>query len=349
MLFLDAQSRSVAFWLALEEYVHTQVSSPAVSSAGDCDTAERRIGADGVVFVWQPTVPTIVFGRNQVPEAEFDIERARREGVTLVRRPSGGGAIYADGGTLFYSLLLPFEAGASPSDTLRQGAEPLVRALRRLGVAAKLCGRNDLELAGSKISGFAQYVHNGVFCAHCTLLYDTDLTALGSLLRPDREKYQSKALKSVRSRVTNIASHLPDAPDTLDFRARLQEALLQELPHAQKQELGAEDVAAVEALRVKRFEDPAWLWGKTPPFSYRNKQRFAGGSLEVLLDVKQGVIANCSLRGDFLGLLPVEELEQHLVDVRYERKELASALKPINLPQYLGTITTTELLTVLFR
>ena len=348
MLFLDAESRSVSFWLALEEYVQTWVCAADRSSSGSSASSPLSAARDGIAFVWQDSEPTIVFGKNQVPEAEFDIARARREGVTLVRRPSGGGAIYSDKGNLFYSLLLPTAPGANPTETMRKGAEPLMRALRRLGISAELRGRNDLELDGAKIAGFAQYLRENVLCAHSTLLYNADLSVLGQLLKPDREKYESKALKSVRSRVTNIAEHLECAPPIGVFRSQLQEALMLELPNVVKYELSAEDSARVEKLQKSRFENPDWLWGKTPPYTYRNKQRFTGGSVEVLLDIKDGAIAGCTLRGDFFGLQDVAELEDRLTGLRYDKNALEAALANIDLSQYLGTITTKEMLNVLF-
>ena len=349
MLFIDATSRSVAFWLALEECVQAWINAAHSGSHPNDSSPLQNAARDGIAFVWQASKPTIVFGKNQVPEAEFDIERARQEEIALVRRPSGGGAIYSDEGNLFYSLLLPTAPGANPVETMRKGAEPLVRALRRLDIEAELRGRNDLELDGAKIAGFAQYLRGKVLCAHSTLLYNADLSVLGQLLKPDREKYESKALKSVRSRVTNIAEHLDDPPPIDVFRTQLQEALMLELPEVLCHNLTASEITAVEALQQSRFENPEWLWGKTPPFTYRNKQRFAGGSVEVLLNIKDGIITNCSLRGDFFGLQDVAELEQQLTDLPYRRPALEAVLTHIDLSQYLGSITAEELISLLPR
>jgi lipoate-protein ligase A len=373
MYFFDAEMREVGFWLALEEcvqdWLHAEqeaAGTPPEAESGAAGAGAAagvaKASAPGAVFLWQPTVPTIVFGKHQVPEAEFDVERAQAEGVAIVRRPSGGGAIYADGGTFFYSIILPFTAGTSPQVAMRRAAEPLVQALQALGVAAELKGSNDIEVNGAKISGFAQFVRKGMLCAHCTLLYDTDLGTLGTLLRPDREKYTSKALKSVRSRVTNIAevlrakvstqqseapTQLP-VPSTSEFRAQLRAELFRILPDLVERPLTVSEQEAVSARKKARFDDPAWVWGSTPPFSYRNRQRFAGGSLEVLADVAKGKLCSLKLRGDFLGVLPLEELEARFEGCAFTREDIAQALVGVDLALYLGSIDAEELLGLLF-
>jgi lipoate-protein ligase A len=170
---------------------------------------ERLRPGSPVLMLWR-TDRTVMIGANQIAEIEADLTYAKESGIAVVRRSSGGGAIYTDPGTLLYTIILPFtertDTKAVIADYL---AGPAVRALGRMGVAASLEGRNDILVGGKKISGIAQYVRGGYLCSHGSLLYSADLAELARVLTADDAKIVSKALRSVRSRVTNIAEHLP--------------------------------------------------------------------------------------------------------------------------------------------
>jgi lipoic acid synthetase len=227
-------------------------------------------------------------------------------------------------------------------------AHEVVDALRRIGLDAYIKGRNDIELDGRKISGFAQYVRAGCVCTHCSLLYDADLSALGRILRPDREKIASKALASVESRVTNVAPYLAGRPDLVAFCARLKEELSAAHPAIVAATLTPEELAAVDALRRRRYDNPDWTYGRTPPYTFHNRQRFGAGLVEVFADVEKGHVASLAVRGDFLAVEPTEGLTDRLVGLPFRRAKVAAVLDDVDLTPYVGGISKEELLDSLF-
>ena len=168
---------------------------------------------DEVFMLWQ-NEPTVVIGKNQNAYAEVELDVLRERGIHLARRITGGGAVYHDLGNVNYTFIA--KSGQQGIDFAHFTA-PILRALAELGIRAELSGRNDLLVDGRKFSGNAQYSANGKTLHHGTLLFDSDLTVLSDVLRPDEEKIRSKAVRSVRSRVTNLAPLLQKECQTGEF------------------------------------------------------------------------------------------------------------------------------------
>jgi len=298
-------------------------------------------------MIWQAD-KCAMLGSNQVAQAEVDLTYAHETGITLVRRQSGGGTIFTDMGTLLYTLILPETEGKSPQEIVREiFAAPMVRALNKLGIPAEMAGRNDLLVDGRKFSGLAQYARKGRVCSHGSLLVDTDLDMLTRVLQVDPEKILSKAIQSVRSRVTNLSEHMDTPMSALDFWAMLEDKLKEEWD-LQPYELSPSDLATIDTIYRQKFGNPDWTFGKAPPFSLHNSIRFPGGKLDLFLDVKNGIIRACTICGDFLGTQPTRELEEKLEGVTLQYEAVEAALKDLDLTPYLGGITKEEALTCMF-
>jgi lipoate-protein ligase A len=305
-------------------------------------------GEESIWMFWQ-TDNCVMLGSNQVAGAEIDLEVARAEGIAIVRRSSGGGAIFTDAGTLQYTVILPY-SGREDVKKLEQEhiAAPMLDALHRLGIPARLEGRNDILLEGKKVSGLAQFVKGRKICNHGSLLYATDLALLAKALRPDEGKISTKALRSVRGRVARLADYLPEPVPTEEFRDLLKEELFRARP-VREYVFSQADLASIEATRLSKYANPEWTFGKAPPFSYHNQQRFPLGKVEVFLEVKKGLLVACKVQGDFLGLAPICELETALAGRPYQKEALREAIKSLDLGLYLGGITGEELLSCLFE
>lgn len=329
MLYIEPPSTDAAFHFAAEEY------------------AMAHFGRQPVMMIWQ-TGPCAMLGRNQIADAEIDLNLARRRGIQVVRRSSGGGTIFTDAGTLLFTMILSFRPGDDCKQMEReQVARPVARALRRLGIPAIVEGRNDMTVEGKKFSGLAQYLQGGRLCTHGSLLYNADLELLAQVLKPDEEKIKSKALRSARSRVTNLVDYMHEPLGVRGFR----EALKLELFHADKfQEIcfTADDLAAIQSIRDAKYASAEWLYGHAPPFTFHNRRRFSAGAAEIFLDIKNNVIASCRICGDFLSLAPVSELEARLTGLPYHREDLTAALENASFNFYLGGITTGELIDLFF-
>jgi lipoate-protein ligase A len=300
------------------------------------------------VLLWR-TGKTVMLGRNQVAKAEINGKAAEENGIKVVRRHSGGGTIYTDPGVLLYSVIAPYGNETDVRTIFGESiVAPIIGVLGDMGVRASFEGRNDIVVAGRKVSGLAQFIKNGKICSHASLLYDADLDLLAAVLNADGDKISSKALRSVRSRVANLKEFMSAPPSMDAFCARVKAKLLSvgAVPRA----LTRADAEAARRIQKERFDTPEWTYGNAPRYSFKNSLRFPGGRVEVYADVKDGLIDGCRIRGDFLGLSPIAELESLLTGVRYDAASVAAALdsRGDDLPRYLGGIGAEELLACIF-
>jgi lipoate-protein ligase A len=329
VIYIETKSTDAAFHFSVEQH------------------CMKRFPGETVFMLWQAD-NFVMLGSNQIADAEIDLREAERHGVRIVRRASGGGAIYTDMGTLLCSVVMDHEADRDAKQAAGEMmVKPILDALAHMGVEARPEGRNDILVNGAKISGMAQYVHRGRLCSHCSLLFDADLDMLARVLRADEEKIHSKALRSMRARVGNIAEQLRGGGSLRDFRELLRRCLFERDPPA-AYELTDEDMERISGIYREKFGSPDWTYGRTPPFSFRNSKRFAGGKLEFLIEVEKGLVRNCKIYGDFLALIPVRPLEERIEGLPYRRADVAARLETTELGPYIGNITLDEFLSGMF-
>ena len=315
-LYLLTGSTDPAYNLAFEEYVLTN----------------RTEGS--ILILWQ-NANAVIVGRNQNTAQEIDSAFVAAKGIRVIRRNTGGGAVYHDLGNLNYSFITDDQGD-------RKGfTEPVVNALQGLGLDACASGRNDILVAGQKVSGTAQQISKGRILHHGTLLFDSDFSMIAGALTPDPSKFQSKGVKSVRSRVGNIRANLPQDMDLQAFWRYLEQSLADSLTPSS---LTAEEVQKVLQLKAEKYDTWDWNYGKSPAYELKNKHRFNGGTLEVHLSVAGGKIAGVKLYGDFLAVKPVEILENALIGCPCKQDSLEEVLQQIPVADYLGGITGDELI-----
>ncbi|NLW78067.1 MAG: lipoate--protein ligase [Ruminococcaceae bacterium] len=330
MTFYEPHSLDAAFHFAAEEYC----------------MAHPVPGRD-VVMIWQ-TGKCAMLGSNQIVQNEVDLELAKREGVQLVRRASGGGTIYTDPGTLLLTLITPFPEGGDAKAIGRERlAKPIVAALKKLGVNAELQGRNDMLVDGQKVSGLAQRLSGGMLCSHCSLLVDADLSTLGKILTVDEAKIRAKGFTSVKSRVTNIAEHLPQRVTTAVFRRQLTEALKAILPLETAHFTEAE-LAGIEAIRLKKYANANWTYRTNVQFTHHHEKRLPLGKVEIYMMIDKDRIRDLSIRGDFLSLEAIETLEAHLAGRPYDEQAVDAALDEMDLGLYLGGVSKRDFMAIMF-
>ncbi|HEX6643186.1 MAG TPA: lipoate--protein ligase [Gemmatimonadales bacterium] len=289
--------------------------------------------------------PSIIIGRNQntVEEIEPDIVEAR--GIHVVRRISGGGAVYHDLGNLNFSFIAPYTRGRF--NRYEAFTRPVIEVLRGMGVPAELGGRNDILADGRKISGNAQFVTGDRMFSHGTVLVDTDLDVLPTVLTPKPGKIESKGHKSVRSRVVNISEFLPAPITAEELRGRILEGIFGERSPSARLELTAEDRAAVGELARSKYGTWEWNIGKSPPCNVSRARRFPFGEIDVRIDVQEGQIAGVRFFGDFIGMAEVSGLEARLRGIRYERRAVAHALDAVDVTEYFGPLESAELVALI--
>ncbi|MCR5089617.1 MAG: lipoate--protein ligase [Oscillospiraceae bacterium] len=323
-------------------YIETGSTDPCYNLAFEEFLLEKRQEGEWLML-WQ-NADTIVIGLNQNADEEINADFVREQGIRVVRRCTGGGAVYHDLGNLNYSFLE--DLGDAEQLSIRRFTEPVCRALERLGISAETSGRNDILADGKKISGTAQRILRGRILHHGTLLFDSDGGRMAAALKTDPSKFESKSAKSVRSRVGNLRPLLPGNMDLESFRA----LLLQELTRdgLQRESLTETELSEIRTLAEKKYRSWEWTYGRNPPYQFRNRQRFAGGTLEVLLRTEKERIREIAFRGDYMAVLPGGELSEALKGVPMQRDAVRRVLDRFPLPLVFGGITEEEILSVLF-
>ena len=314
--------------LALEEYVLTEL-----------DINETYL-------VFYSMTPTVIVGKNQNTVEEINMDYIEKNNVTVTRRLSGGGAVYNDEGDLSFSFITKDDGDSFHN--YRKFTEPVVRALHQMGVNAELQGRNDLVVDGKKISGNAQFSTRGRMFSHGTLLFDVNLENVAQALNPDAEKYLSKGIKSVRSRVTNIREHLKEDMNIKEFKQTLLRYIFEGEKEIPEYKLTDKDWQGVKEIAEKRYRDWEWVYGKSPKFNVKHKHRFPSGTVDLRLEVVKGAIEGIAVYGDFFGVGDIQDVEQLLTGTRYDRDAMAEVLDKIDVGEYFGKITKEDLLGIMF-
>jgi len=320
------------------------ITDPRINLALEEYVLRRRFPGEECLLFYV-NEPSIIIGRNQNTVEEIDPDAVRARGIHVVRRISGGGTVYHDLGNLNFSFIAPY--AFERFNRYEEFTRPVVAVLRALGVPAELSGRNDIVADGRKISGNAQFVSGDRMFSHGTLLFDSDLDVIPTVLTPKPGKVESKGHKSVRSRVANISEFL-SAPVTLaEFRGRLLDAIFGDRDHLPLLELDEADWEAVRALSAEKYATWDWNIGKSPPCNVQRARRFPAGEVDARIDVRDGRIAGLRFFGDFIGREEVAALEARLVGVPYDSEALDAALRSVDLTAYFGAVTREELVELL--
>ena len=320
MIYIETGSSDVYYNFGLENYF----------------TVEKRLPDTAFLF-WR-TTPTLMVGKYQNLLEEINKPYADAHGIHLVRRMSGGGTIYTDLGGWQFTFIQHRDA---KQIEFHEYIFPVLDALAEMGVAAAFNGRNDLTIDGKKFSGNAQYRLGDCIVHHGSLLFDTDIGQMVASTTVDDYKITSKAIKSVRDRVTNISEHLPERMSAERFK----EIMVRHIMGGSTDvyEVTPEDNARIRAIADEKF--CAWerIYGANPKFNIDRTGRFAGGKMQFKLDVRKGRIESASIYGDFFSTLDAETITSALIGCRYDRESVLNTLKAHGIDGAIYRITAEEM------
>lgn len=322
MKFLILKTKNPYINLAIEEYFFSQT-------------------IDDVFMLWQ-NEPTIVIGKNQNAYAEINQDFVKANNIHVARRISGGGAVYHDLGNVNYTFI----GSKDHSDKIdfEYFTRPIIKSLQNLGISAKLSGRNDLLIDDKKFSGNAQHVQNNRVLHHGTLLFDTDLDVLSKALNVDPDKIKSKAIKSTRSRVTNLKPYFPKDTSAEDFIKMISENV--------KNQFDAEIIDAPQCSKIDKLVERNasfdWLYPSRnfiSRYTVNKKKKYEFGIVNLDLDMSNEVISAVRITGDFFGYKDVCELEEKIKN--FDVNNLAEALRNVNVHEYVYGMTNQEFLNLI--
>ena len=329
-------------------YLVNSNTNPYYNMAFDEYVLEQLVLDEPLFYLWQNT-PAVIVGLNQDASAEVNSDYLSEQGIALVRRVTGGGAVYHDLGNLNYTIV-----GRS-ADLERDYAgytSYILHALQELGVDAELTGRNDILVQGCKVSGYAKRVYKDRLMVHGTLMYDVDLERLQMALTPSVSKLSSKGIASVRSRVANLCSYLPALSNVGELRAQLERILSRNYLDTEYV-LSVNQLSDIALLAERKFSTPEWIYGRrlarradgaNHSFVVQHTSRLACGGVGIYLQIAEGVIVESRLTGDFIGNLSTSVIEDKLVGLRYRKEDLESFFHEIGYQHYFDGVSMEDLL-----
>jgi lipoate---protein ligase len=327
MLIIRRNNTDPYFNLATEEYVLKEID-------------------DDSFMLWR-NEPSIIIGKHQNTLAEINVDYVKQHNIKVVRRLSGGGAVFHDLGNLNFTFTMKSEE--ENQINFRKYTEPILEVLRDLDIDAKFEGRNDLTIEGKKFSGNAMHIWKNKVLSHGTLLFSSHMPDLSAALNVDPLKFTDKAVKSVRSRVTNISEHLKHPLDVMQFANRIEKHIVNKYPDAKFYELTAEDHEKINALTRTKYSTWDWNFGYSPKYNFKKILRTEkSGTIEFDLDVHDGIIRKIRIYGDYFGKYDTEEIEIALMEIEHKEEAIRTALLKFNLNDYISNLSVDEFIRGLF-
>lgn len=299
---------------------------------------------DDCFMLWQ-NAPCILLGRNQNAYAEINMSYVKEHNIAVVRRITGGGAVFNDWGNFNFTFIAKNKDNVFAD--FKKFTEPIIAALKKLNIGAEFKGRNDLVIEGKKFSGNAQCRMRDKILHHGTLLFNVDIAALVSALTVSSLKLKSNAVASVRSRVTNISEHLSEKMSIDEFRLMILDEVRGSVKDAKNYELTKADLQASEIIAKNKYRLDSWNFGQKVNFSFAKEERFTGGLVQMQADIVKGIIKEIRFFGDFFNEKPISEIEEGLCGIPYQYDKIEEKLKEYNIDDYFKNIKREEIISLI--
>lgn len=322
MKYIESKNFDPYFNLALEEFVF------------------EKLSRDNEYFMLWQNDNTIVVGKYQNTAEEINQDFVDNHDIKVVRRLSGGGAVYHDMGNLNFTFIV--NQGKEFGFDFKRFADPVINALSKFGINAVLTGRNDITIDGKKISGNSQYIKHGRIMSHGCIMVNSNVVNVADALRPKPAKFVSKKSKSVHSRVTTIDANSKENI-TVDM---IKTALINEMSYAdslERYELTEDEVRRVNELADEKYRTWDWNYGNCADYGYKNCIKYDFGMVEVSADIKNSKICDIEIHGDFFGSGNIHELEEALIGQTVDAKLGERLGKIINVNDYIEGMSSEDI------
>ena len=296
-------------------------------------------------MLWQND-NAIIVGKHQNTFSEINYDYVKEQNIHVVRRLSGGGAVYHDMGNLNFSFT---KTGKDSSMMdFEKYTLPIIEVLQGLGVDAKFEGRNDISVDGKKISGNAEHIFKNKVLHHGTLLFSSEMKNISEALRINPLKYIDKAVKSVPKRVGNISSYLKEPISIEQFAQKIMDHVVASNPEAKMYEFTKEDLDAIGNIRDKKYATHEWNYGYSPDYSFKKGIKTTGGMLEMNMDVEKGIIKKVKIFGDFFNEKDIAEIEEALEGTVHDEKAIRTVFGRFSIGEYFRNMSEDDLVEAMF-
>lgn len=311
MLLINNTSTNAYFNLAMEEYFLKNTN-------------------EDIFMLWR-NESAIIVGKNQNTLSEINYEYVKQNKIKVVRRQSGGGAVFHDLGNINFTFI---SCNDNSFSDFKRFTMPIIDALKNLNIQSEFSGRNDLLIDNQKFSGNAQYNYKNKVMHHGTLLFSSEINDLSSALKVKPSKFIGKSVKSVKSRVTNIANHLEQDMTVLEFKNYLMNFINSKYENNCLYELSEEDINEINKLVEDKYNTWQWNFGHSPKYALNNEIKYPGGNIEFSLNVEKGLIKEINFFGDFFGKKDVSYIEDLLKNTNHNEASIRSILNNIDINDY---------------
>ncbi|MGH4123772.1 MAG: lipoate--protein ligase [Clostridium sp.] len=319
MIYIKNDSNNPHFNLALEEYFL------------------KTFKGEEYFILWQ-NEPAIIIGRNQNTIEEINKAYVEENNIKVVRRLSGGGAVYHDLGNLNFTFIV--KADKSNINNFKKFTDSIVASLEKIGIKAEFTGRNDITIEGKKFSGNSQYYFKDRLLHHGTILFNSDLSVVQNALQVKAEKIQSKGIKSVRSRVTNVYPYLTQKVSVEEFKEILLHSIFEYKDAVYKEYvLKQDDIDKIQSIADEKYATWDWTYGESPEFNMEKSKRYPFGQLNIKLNVKDGRIKALGIYGDFFANKDLSKLQEGFIGVDFKEESLRQVIQGLELQEYIQGIT----------
>ena len=311
MLLIYNEKTDPYFNLAMEEYF-------------------LKNATEDIFLLWR-NESAIIVGKNQNTLSEINYDYVKDNNIKVVRRQSGGGAVFHDLGNICFTFI---SCNNDSFSDFKRFTLPIIEALKGLGINAEFSGRNDLLIDGKKFSGNAQYNYKNKVMHHGTLLFSSQINDISDALKVKASKFKGKSVKSVKSRVTNISEHLENPMDVLEFKNYLMNFIAKNDNSSSFYEMSQEDIDNINLLVEDKYSTWDWNFGISPKYSLSNELKYTGGNVEFNLNVEKGIISDIKFFGDFFGKEDVSFIESKLKNIKHDEESIKLALSDVEINNY---------------